>query len=139
MMQSGNNPDQIISMPLAMAAYVADKTGALWPLISPFAGILGTFMAGSNAVSNMLFSLFQYAVAEQTEISRIIAVSLQNFGGAAGNMIGVHNIIAACATVGLTGLEGELLKKNLIPVLILGLLGGAIGFILIHTAGNQLF
>ena len=139
MMQSGNNPDQLISMPLAMAAYVADKTGALWPLISPFAGILGTFMAGSNAVSNMLFSLFQYAVAEQTGISRIIAVSLQNFGGAAGNMIGVHNIIAACATVGLTGLEGELLKKNLIPVLILGLLGGAIGFLLIHTVGNQLF
>ncbi len=123
MMQSGNNPADLISMPLAMAAYVADKTGALWPLISPFAGVLGTFMAGSNAVSNMLFSLFQYAVAEQTEISRIIAVSLQNFGGAAGNMIGVHNIIAACATVGLTGLEGELLKKNLIPVLILALLG----------------
>ncbi len=139
MMQSGNNPDQLISMPLAMAAYVADKTGALWPVISPFAGILGTFMAGSNAVSNMLFSLFQYAVAEQTELSRMIAVSLQNFGGGAGNMIGVHNIIAACATVGLTGLEGELLKKNLIPVLILGLLGGAIGFLLIHTVGSQLF
>ncbi len=139
MMQSGNNPSNLISMPLAMADFVAGATGDLWPLISPFAGVLGTFMAGSNAVSNMLFSLFQYAVAEQTEISRTIAVSLQNFGGAVGNMVGVHNIIAACATVGLTGLEGELLKKNLIPVLILGLLGGAIGFIIILTAGVQLF
>ncbi|TVR42114.1 MAG: L-lactate permease [Bacteroidia bacterium] len=139
MMQSGNNPDELLSMPLAMAQYVAEKTGSVWPLISPFVGSLGTFMAGSNAVSNMLFSLFQYAVADEMGISRTIAMSLQNMGGGVGNMIGVHNIIAACATVGLAGSEGELLKKNIIPVVIMGLLGGIVGSILIYSGIWQLF
>ncbi len=88
MLQSGNNPLDLPAMPVAMAEYVAGKTGDLWPLISPFAGVLGTFIAGSNAVSNMLFSLFQYSVAEQIGMSRILGAAIQNFGGAIGNMIG---------------------------------------------------
>lgn len=139
MMQSGNNPGDLISMPLAMAQFIAGQTGAGWPMVSPFVGALGTFMAGSNAVSNMLFSLFQYAVAEQTGISRIIVVSLQNMGGGIGNMIGVHNIIAACATVGLVGAEGELLKKNIIPVIIMGLMTGGIAMAILYGADIQLF
>ncbi len=139
MMQTGNNPGDLPAMPLAMAQYVAGSAGAAWPLLSPFVGALGTFIAGSNAVSNMLFSLFQYAVAEQTDISRTIAVSLQNMGGGIGNMIGIHNIIAACATVGLTGKEGDLLKKNIIPVVIMGSLGGIAGALLLYSNVIQLF
>ena len=78
----------------------------------------------------MLFSLFQYSIAEQLEISRIIVVSIQNIGGAVGNMICVHNVIAACATVGLIGVEGLLIKRNLIPMTIMGLLVGITGLFL---------
>jgi lactate permease len=131
MMQSGNNPGDIPGMPIAMAEYAAGLARGSWPLFSPFVGALGSFMAGSNAVSNMLFSLFQYSVAEQLGQSRILIVSLQNVGGALGNMIGVHNIIAACATVGLSGMEGVLLKRNLVPLAILGILAGLTGFLLI--------
>ena len=52
-------------------------------------------------------------------ISKTIVVALQNVGGAIGNMICVHNVIAACATVGLIGVEGIIIKRNLIPVFIL--------------------
>jgi len=117
----------LLSMPLAMASFIAGIAGSVWPVFSPFVGVLGTFMAGSNAVSNMLFTLFQYAVAEESGFPPLLIVSMQNVGGAIGNMVGVHNIIAACATVGLTGLEGELLKKNIIPVIIMGLMVGIIG------------
>ncbi|MFP4690385.1 MAG: L-lactate permease [Bacteroidales bacterium] len=130
MMQSGENPGDLLSMPLAMASFIAGIAGAIWPLFSPFVGVLGTFMAGSNAVSNMLFTLFQHAVAEESGFPPLLIISMQNVGGAIGNMVGVHNIIAACATVGLSGLEGDLLKKNLIPVLIMGLMVGIIGMIL---------
>jgi lactate permease len=130
MMQSGNNPHELPGMPIAMAEYVAGIARGSWPLFSPFVGALGSFMAGSNAVSNMLFSLFQYSLAEQLELPRILVVSLQNAGGAIGNMVGVHNIIAACATVGLSGMEGLLLKRNLLPVLLLGTLAGLMGLLL---------
>ena len=139
MMQSGDNPGDLLSMPLVMASFIADAAGAAWPLVSPFIGALGTFISGSNAVSNMLFSLFQYAVAEETGISRILTVSLQQMGGGAGNMTGVHNIIAACATAGLSGVEGELLRKTIIPVIIMASIAGATGMLLVHVTGINLF
>jgi lactate permease len=139
MMQSGNNPGDIMSMPIAMATAMTDLFQKAWPLIDSFIGALGSFMAGSNTVSNMLFSLFQYSIAEQLGISTIIIVSLQNIGGAIGNMICVHNIIAACATVGLVGVEGLLIKRNLIPMTIVGIVVGIVGLILVYIVVPGLF
>jgi lactate permease len=139
MMQSGNNPDDLISMPIAMARSMSEVFQGAWPLVSPLVGALGTFITGSNSVSNMLFSLFQYSVAEQTEISKTIIVSLQNVGGALGNMVAVHNIIAACATVGLTGVEGVLLKRNAIPSMILVLVAGLAGLALTYLIMTGFF
>jgi len=54
-------------------------------------------------------------------------VSLQAVGAAAGNMIAIHNVVAASATVGLLGFEGTTLRKTIIPtiyyVLFVGLMG----------------
>jgi len=136
MMQSGNNPDGITGMPVAMAAAVTAVFQGAWPLVDAFIGALGSFMAGSNTVSNMLFSLFQYSIAEQLGISTILVVSLQNIGGAMGNMICVHNVIAACATVGLVGVEGLLIKRNLLPMSLVGLIVGVTGLILVYTVGR---
>jgi len=139
MIYSGNNPNDYLSMPIAMAQSMVHIFNKAWPLIDTVVGALGAFIAGSNTVSNMLFALFQYSIAEQLEISRIIVVSLQNVGGAIGNMICVHNIIAACATVGLVGVEGLLIKRNLIPMSIAALLAGIIGLILITFVAPGLF
>ena len=139
MMQTGVNPNGYLSMPIALAKAMAGIFGSAWPLADPFVGALGSFMAGSNTVSNMLFSLFQYSVAEKLEISRLIVVSLQNIGGALGNMICVHNVIAASATVGLIGVEGLLIKRNLIPMTVAAIIAGGVGMILIMILGSGVF
>ena len=136
MMQSGNNPGDIVGMPIAMATAITNIFQGAWPLVDAFVGALGSFMSGSNTVSNMLFSLFQYSVADQLGISTILTVSLQNIGGAMGNMICVHNVIAACATVGLVGMEGLLIRRNLLPMTIVGAVVGIIGLILVYTVGT---
>ncbi len=139
MMQSGNNPDGIIGMPIVMATAMTNLFQGAWPLVDSFIGALGSFMAGSNTVSNMLFSLFQYSIADQLGISTILIVSMQNIGGAMGNMICVHNVIAACATVGLVGVEGLLIRRNLLPMTIVGLIVGVLGLILVYTIGSGMF
>jgi len=139
MMQSGDGSGDVASMPVTMALFITRIFKGAWPLVDPFVGALGAFVAGSNTVSNMLFSLFQYSIAEQLDISRILVVSLQNVGGALGNMICVHNIIAVCATVGLIGVEGLLIKRNLIPMTILGILVGLIGLLLVYFIVPGLF
>ena len=138
MMQSGNG-SEFLSMPLAMADAITKIFKGAWPLVDPFVGALGAFMAGSNTVSNMLFSVFQYSIAEQLDLSRIIIVSLTNIGGAIGNMICVHNIIAATATVGLVGAEGILIRRNLLPMSIYGIIVGIIGLILVYFVVPGLF
>ncbi|HDL19525.1 MAG TPA: L-lactate permease [Bacteroidetes bacterium] len=124
---SGMNSVDIPGMPVAMAKWVAANVGAVWPFFAPFIGALGAFIAGSNTVSNLMFSMFQHSVAESLLISTSLVVALQAVGAAAGNMIAIHNVVAASATVGLLGQEGITLRKTILPTIYylvcVGLLG----------------
>jgi lactate permease len=137
MIHSGKSLE-VYSMPITMASAMVGIFRGTWPLIDPFIGALGSFMSGSNTVSNMLFSQFQFNIAHELDLSTLLIVSLQNIGGAMGNMICVHNVIAACATVGLAGVEGLLIKRNLIPMTIVGIIVGIVGLILVYTIGAGL-
>jgi lactate permease len=120
------------SMPVAMASWVADNVGGVWPLFAPAVGALGAFIAGSNTVSNLMFSLFQHGVATQLAISGAMVVALQAVGAAAGNMIAIHNVVAASATVGLLGQEGSTLRKTILPTLYYLLVVGTLGLVSIY-------
>ena len=115
------------SMPIAMAEWVATNVGQVWPMFAGVTGALGAFIAGSNTVSNLMFSAFQYGVAERLMVSGVLIVALQAVGAAAGNMIAIHNVVAASATVGLLGREGATLRKTILPtiyyLLVIGVLG----------------
>ncbi len=129
---SGMNPNDLPGMPIAMAEWVASNVGVVYPFFAPSVGALGAFIAGSNTVSNLMFSLFQFGVAERLLMSPTIIVALQAVGAAAGNMIAIHNIVAASATVGLLGQEGNVLRKTIIPTLYYVIFVGIMGLIAIH-------
>ena len=128
---SGTNGAELAAMPMVLASGVAGATGAAWPAFSAIIGALGAFIAGSNTISNMMFSLFQHGVADQIGVSGSLIVALQAVGGAAGNMICVHNVVAACATVGLVGVEGKLIRWALIPMTYYVVFAAILGFIAI--------
>ena len=52
-----------------------------------------------------------------------------------GNMVCVHNIVAACAVVGLSGREGEVLKKTFMPFVLYGIIAGVICTLLVSAGG----
>lgn len=132
---SGTNDLGLNSMPVAMAEWVAANVGSVWPLFAPTIGALGAFIAGSNTVSNLMFSLFQHGVAEKLLISGALVVALQAIGAAAGNMIAIHNVVAASATVGLLGQEGNTLRKTIIPTLYYVTVVGILGLIAVYGLG----
>ena len=125
----------LLSMPLAMAEWVAGNVGAVWPFFAPMTGALGAFIAGSNTVSNLMFSAFQYGVAERLAMSTVMIVALQAVGAAAGNMVAIHNVVAASATVGLLGKEGDTLRKTILPTVYYLLVVGLLGLLAIHVVG----
>lgn len=117
LINSGVNMSDLPSMPIAMATWVADAVGGIYPLLAPVVGALGAFLAGSNTVSNMMFAQFQFGVAETLGLSTALIVAVQAVGAAAGNMVAIHNVVAASATVGLLGREGQTLRKTVWPTL----------------------
>ncbi len=133
MILSGNNLSQMDSMVSMISKAAAAATGQIYPVICPFIGILGSYVAGSNTVSNIMMVGFQYETATLLHISRTIIVALQDVGGAVGNMICVHNVVAVCATVGIIGREGSVIRRNLLPCLIYGLAAGVIGYVAIRV------
>ena len=116
-------------MPIALANGVAGLAGGAYPLLAPALGGFGAFVAGSNTISNMMFSLFQFEVAVKIGIDATWMVALQAVGGAAGNVICVHNVVAASAVVGLTGREGDVIRKTLLVFVYYALAAGVIGFV----------
>ncbi|UCF38462.1 MAG: L-lactate permease, partial [Acidobacteriota bacterium] len=91
------NLSGLLSMPLTLAEGVATGVGTAWPFFAPWIGAFGAFIAGSNTVSNLMFSLFQFSTAQQVGAIPSTVVAAQAVGGAAGNMITVHNVVAASA------------------------------------------
>lgn len=107
MIQSGVNANELASMPIAMAHWVAVSVGAVYPLFAPTVGALG--------------------------VSGAIMVATQSVGAAAGNMIAIDNVVAASATVGLLGREGITLRRTSIPTIYYVLLAGTLTMLAIHV------
>ncbi len=127
---SGDGAAGLKAMPAVLAAGVSQVAGSAWPAFSPLIGGIGAFVAGSNTISNMSFSLFQFNVAQQIGADPTWVVALQAVGGAAGNTICVHNVVSACAVVGLIGREGEVIRITVFVFLYYILVAGALGIFL---------
>jgi lactate permease len=130
---TGGGASGFEKMPIALAEGVAALAGSAWPLFAPFIGGFGAFVAGSNTVSNMMFALFQFDVGQRIGVDPLWVVALQAVGGAAGNVICVHNVVAASAVVGLVGQEGAVIRKTLLPFFYYALLAGSIGYSLVWS------
>jgi lactate permease len=113
-------------------ANTAAGTGSWWPLLAPAVGALGTFVTGSATASNVLFSEFQQTTAQTTGLPVMPLLGAQGFGAAVGNIICPHNIVAAAATVGLSGNEGRVLRITLPLALGYVALGGLLALVFVR-------
>lgn len=121
----------------SMLTMMADGLGSIFRgayiIIAPLIGVLGSFMSGSNTVSNTLFSGLQFETATLVALPQVLIVALQNNGGAIGNMVCVNNVVSACATTGTMGNEGKIIRTNFIPCIIYCVVVVVVSFILMAT------
>jgi lactate permease len=129
---SGLNQAALPSMPMYIAKFVAKYLAGVWIIMAPFLGQLGAFVTGSTTVSTLTFAQIQADIAANANLSTTVILAAQLVGAAAGNMICVHNIVAVSSVVGLSGQEGAILRKTLLPGLGYALLIGMAGLVLIN-------
>ena len=114
-----------------LAHGVIAVAGRAFPIISPFVGLLGCFVTGSNTNANFLFGALQRDAAILLRGSPAITAALQTTGASLGSMIAPAKVLVVCATAGLQGREGEVMRVALKYCLPMTLLTGLLGWIAI--------
>jgi lactate permease len=118
-------------MTFLLARGLVSLAGGAYPILSPFVGLLGCFMTGSNTNSNVLFGVLQRDSALLLGKDPIIMAALQTAGGALGSMVAPAKVLVACATAGLQGREGEIMRLTLKYCVPMTLLMSLLGWVLL--------
>lgn len=92
---------------------IAAGTGTAFPVFSPYIGVLGTFMTGSNTNSNVMFGALQMESAGALGISSVTIASIQSIGGSLGSAIAPAKVLVGTSIVGLSGRENEVMRKTI--------------------------
>lgn len=107
-----------------LAQGMAAVLGKTYVILSPFIGLLGTFMTGSNMSSNILFGDFQMTTSKLLGANSAAILGAQTAGGAIGSAISPSKIILGTTTANILGKEGDVLKTiiwiTLLPTLLIG-------------------
>lgn len=117
---------------MIIGRWFADTIGTKWQFFAAYLGAVGVFFAGSNTVSNLTFAGIQESIAQNLGLSKTTILALQSVGGAMGNMVCINNIVAVCSLLGLADVEGRILKRTVIPLLVYGLIAGVVGFLVLR-------
>ncbi|AIO18941.1 L-lactate permease [Candidatus Izimaplasma bacterium HR1] len=128
---SGINGGDGIGMTTFLAMKLASLFGESWIIGSPILGAIGSFVSGSATVSTLTFGNVQSIVATELGLNVNLVLATQVIGAAIGNMICVHNVVAASSVVGLENEEGNIIRKTIIPAVIYLILVIIVGLIII--------
>ena len=82
-------------------------------MFSPYIGVLGTFMTGSNTNSNVMFGALQMESAGALGISSVTIASIQSIGGSLGSAIAPAKVLVGTSIVGLSGRENEVMRRTI--------------------------
>jgi lactate permease len=123
--------DGDLALTIIIGQSLADLTGTYWQYFASFLGGLGSFFSGSNTVSNLTFGGIQHSIATSLNLNLTTILAAQSVGGAMGNMVCINNIVAVCSVLGLTRVEGKILKKTVIPMIFYGIIAGIVSIFLV--------
>ena len=108
-----------LGMMQALGAQLAQAFGRLYPAVAPLIGLMGALATGSNTNANVLFGPMQLAVAQGLALSPGWILAGQTSGAALGSMVAPAKLVLGCASVGIPGKEGQVLRLTLARAAIL--------------------
>lgn len=96
-----------------VAEALAAALGRGFVLVSVPLGALGTVITGSTTASNALFSALQAEVAVVLGVATAVVLTGQTAGGNIGNALSPTVASVGTAATGISGREGEVIRRNL--------------------------
>ncbi len=90
---------QHAGMTQLLAETLSSVAGPIFPLVSPFIGVLGAFMTGSNTNSNVVFGDLQQQTAVALALSVPFILAAQTAGAAIGSVFAPAKVVVGCSTI----------------------------------------
>ncbi|MDT7649789.1 MAG: lactate permease [Pseudonocardiales bacterium] len=100
----------LAGMAISLGTWLAGL-GAAFALLAGFLGWFGVALTGSDTSSNALFGAMQVAAAHRIGISPLLMAATNTTGGVQGKAAAMQNLAIAASAVGLSGREGDILRK----------------------------
>jgi lactate permease len=121
-------------MTYLLASAIGDATRGGFPLISPFLGVLASFLTGNNTNANILFGQLQYDIAGGLNVSTAMMAASQTMSSGLGVAIGPTLVLMAALATKQAENVPQLLKKLIPIVLIIAAVMGIVNYILIDNS-----
>ncbi|MCL1832472.1 MAG: L-lactate permease [Oscillospiraceae bacterium] len=118
-------------MTLKIAETAGDLTGDYFSLLSPFLGVLSTFITGNNTNANILFGELQKEIAEGLGVNSAMMTASQSISAGLGVAMGPTIVLMVALTTKQPENVSQILKKLIPLVLFIAAMMGIINFILI--------
>jgi lactate permease len=112
------NMNAVIGLTLALTF------GMTFPAMSPFLGMIGAFVSGSEASSNVMFHGILKKATDVLNLDFIQVYSAHAVAGGISSAIAPAKIVNAAAVIDHVGLEGEVIKKSAVVAIILTIITG---------------
>lgn len=125
---SGQNQVLALGIAAVAPAYV-------FAFLANAIGATGAFMTSSSTSSNVLFSDLQQTLARLKGLPEATIIAAQSAGGAIGNAIAPANVVMGASTAGISGQEGDIIRKTLPWTIVAIVLTGAATVLMVMLAG----
>jgi lactate permease len=87
--------------------------GPAFPLLSPFLGVLGAFMTGSNTNSNVAMGVLQVETAAALGLVPALIAAAQSVGGSIGAGVSPDKAAIGASAAGIQGQEAAIMRRAL--------------------------
>ncbi len=87
--------------------------GPAFPLLSPFLGVLGAFMTGSNTNSNVAMGVLQVETAVALGLTPALIAAAQSVGGSLGAGVSPDKAAIGASAAGIPGQEAAIMRRAL--------------------------
>lgn len=117
-----------------LANGLAAGMGGLFPIAAPWIGAIGAFITGSNTNSNVVFTTLQMRTAQLLGISIPPILAAQTAGAGLASVLAPAKIVVGTSTAGMSGHEGEVMRRLIGYTAIMVLLISLFAWISAQTA-----
>lgn len=137
MNHSGKNADWMLTNPAdnmveALAFMAARLFGGVYPLIAPFLGLAGGFLAGSQTSSMAMFTSLHMTVSANLQASGLVVAAASGVGGGLASVVSPSKVSLAAASIERPDLTAAVMKPALAVVLTTTALLGIMTWILAY-------